>query len=217
MRTARVSLRGARRGLFAAAALLFLALPAGAAAAGAVAQLREFVSGTAAARGEFTQATSRGSGQRVETASGTFAFSRPGRFRWEVRKPFEQLVVSDGERVSFFDRDLNQVTVRRLSGALGASPAAILFGSNDIERAFELREAGSRDGLEWLDAVPRTRDAGFERILIGFRNGLPEGMEVVDAFGGTTRFAFRAIERGARVDPSAFRFVPPKGADVVEQ
>lgn len=196
---------------------LSVTIPLPANATGAIAQLREFAASAASARGEFTQVTLRGSARRPETASGVFAFSRPGRFRWEVRKPYEQLIVSDGDRVWFHDKDLDQVTVRKLSGALGASPAAILFGSNDLERSFELREAGSRDGLEWLDAVPRTRDAGFERILIGFRNGLPEAMEVVDAFGATTRFAFRGIDRGARIDPTAFRFVPPKGADVVEQ
>lgn len=194
-----------------------LALPLQVLAAGAIPQLREFIASTQAARGEFTQTTVRGAAQRAETASGAFAFARPGRFRWEVRKPFEQLVVADGERVYHYDRDLNQVTMRKLSGALEASPAAILFGTGDLERAFVLREAGTRDGLEWLDASPRSRDAGFERILLGFRAGLPEGMEVVDAFGVTTRFSFRAFERGARIDPALFRFVPPKGADLVEQ
>lgn len=198
-------------------ALCALVLPLQAIASGAIPQLREFIVGTQAARGEFSQMTLRGPSQRAESASGVFAFARPGRFRWEVRKPFEQLVVSDGERVYQFDRDLNQVTVRKLAGALDASPAAILFGSGDLDRAFVLKEAGTRDGLDWLDAAPRSRDAGFERILLGFRGGLPEAMEVVDAFGVTTRFTFRAVERGARVEPALFRFVPPKGVDLVEQ
>lgn len=186
-------------------------------AAGAQAQLREFVSGTTVARGEFTQRSSRSAGQRVETASGVFAFSRPGRFRWEVRKPFEQLMVADGERVYFLDRDLNQVTIRRMSGAMGGSPAAILFGSNELERSFTLRDTGPQDGLEWLEATPKSRDAGFEQIRIGFRAGLPEAMEVLDAFGAVTRFTFRALERGVRLDPDTFRFVVPKGADVIQE
>jgi outer membrane lipoprotein carrier protein len=189
----------------------------GRALAGAQAQLREFVNGTSIARGEFTQRSSRSAGQRVETASGVFAFSRPGRFRWEVRKPFEQLMVADGERLYFFDRDLNQVTIRKLSGALGATPAAILFGSNELERAFTVRDTGPQDGLEWLEAVPKSRDAGFEQIRIGFRTGLPEAMEVVDSFGGTTRFTFRGLERGVRLEPETFRFVVPKGADVIQE
>jgi chaperone LolA len=184
---------------------------------GAMAQLQRFVSETRSARGEFTQRTLRSSGQPAESASGAFAFARPGRFRWEVRKPFEQLMVADGERLYFFDKDLNQVTERRLAESLGASPAAILFGANDLQSSFELRDAGERDGLEWLDALPRSKDAGFERIAIGFRAGLPEAMEVLDAFGRTTRFAFRAIERNASIDPQAFRFSVPKGADVIRQ
>ena len=183
----------------------------------ALAQLQRFVSDTRSARGEFSQRTLRGAGQTAESASGTFAFARPGRFRWEVRKPYEQLMVADGERLYFFDKDLNQVTERKLADSLGASPAAILFGANDLQRSFTLTEAGERDGLAWLDALPKTKDAGFERIVIGFRDGLPEAMEVLDAFGRTTRFAFRAIERNPAIDPAAFRFVAPKGADVIRQ
>jgi outer membrane lipoprotein carrier protein len=183
----------------------------------ALSQLQRFVADTRSARGEFSQRTLRGAGQTAESASGTFAFSRPGRFRWEVRKPYEQLMVADGERLYFFDKDLNQVTERKLADSLGASPAAILFGANDLQRSFTLTEAGERDGLAWLDALPKSRDAGFERITIGFRDGLPEAMEVLDAFGRTTRFAFRAIERNPAIDPVAFRFVAPKGADVIRQ
>ena len=192
-------------------------VPARALAQGALAQLREFVQATQSARGEFSQRTLRSGGQSADQASGGFAFARPGRFRWEVRKPFEQLMVADGERLHFYDKDLNQVTVRKLSDSLGASPAAILFGSNDMEASFVLKEAGARDGLEWLDAVPRSKEAGFDRIQIGFRAGLPEAMEVRDAFGRTTLFAFRGIERNPKIDPEAFRFVAPKGADVIRQ
>ena len=183
----------------------------------ALAQLQRFVSDTRSARGEFSQRTLRSAGQPPETASGNFAFARPGRFRWEVLKPYEQLMVADGERLYFFDKDLNQVTERKLADSLGASPAAILFGANDLQRSFTLAEAGARDGLDWLDALPRSKDAGFERIAIGFRAGLPEAMEVLDAFGRTTRFVFRAIERNASIDPAAFRFSAPKGADVIRQ
>lgn len=203
--------------LAAAVLLLSAALPVPSHAAGALAQLHEFVASTRSARGEFTQRTLRASGQVAETASGAFAFARPGKFRWEVKKPYEQLMLADGERLYFLDKDLNQVTVRKLADSLGASPAAILFGSNELERDFTVRETGERDGLEWLDAAPKNRDAGFERILIGFRAGLPEAMEVLDAFGRTTRFAFKAVERNARIDADAFRFVAPKGADVVQQ
>jgi outer membrane lipoprotein carrier protein len=193
---------------------LCVALPplarTGAARASAIDQLRQFASSTQAARGEFTQQQIRSNGRAGETSRGTFAFARPGRFRWEVSAPYEQLVVTDGERLHFYDKDLRQVTVRR------ATPAALLFGSNDLDAAFTLKEAGAADGLEWLEALPRSKESGFERIRIGFRAGLPEAMEVRDAFGQTTRFAFRGIERNPSIDPSQFRFTAPKGVDVVQ-
>jgi outer membrane lipoprotein carrier protein len=188
-------------------------MPAGAAA---IDQLREFAGGTKAARGEFTQQAVRTSGRPAEVSTGSFAFQRPGRFRWEVVRPYEQLIVTDGERMHFYDKDLRQVTVRKLGDSLAATPAAILFGSNDLDASFNLKEAGAADGLEWLEALPRNKESGFESIRIGFRGGLPEAMEVRDAFGQTTRFAFRAIERNPVIDPAMFRFTAPKGVDVVQ-
>ncbi len=175
------------------------------------------MSGTQSARGEFTQRTARAGGARAESGSGAFWFARPGRFRWEVRTPYEQLMLADAQKLYFYDKDLNQVTVRKLADSLGASPAAILFGSDALERNFTLEEAGERDGLDWLDALPKSKDAGFDRILIGFRGGLPQAMEVLDAFGRVTQFTFRNLERNPKLDPELFRFVAPKGADVVQQ
>lgn len=185
--------------------------------AGAIDQLHAFVSDTRAARGEFTQRQVRPGAQAGTTAAGTFAFQRPGRFRWEVRKPFAQTIVADGQRLWMLDADLNQVTVRRISDAPAGTPAAILFGAEDIERSFSLQEAGTRDGMDWLEALPKNRDAGFERIAIGFRDGLPGAMEIRDAFGQTSLLAFRNIERNPRLGADAFRFDPPAGADVIEQ
>lgn len=197
-------------------ALCLVGAAAGTAWAGAIDQLRDFAAGTKSARGEFSQQQLRSSGRAADTASGVFAFSRPGRFRWEVTAPFEQLIVTDGERLHFYDKDLKQVTVRKVGDSISATPAAILFGSNDIDAAFTLRESGVADGVEWLEAVPKAKDAGFERIRIGFRGGMPEAMEVRDAFGQTTRFAFRAIERNPSLDPGLFRFTAPRGVDVVQ-
>lgn len=204
------------RGLLARTAIAAACLAAaGAAQAAAIDQLREFARGTKAARGEFTQQTMR-QGGGGEVARGAFWFSRPGRFRWEVRAPYEQLIVTDGKRLHFYDKDLRQVTVRRVSDAIAATPAAILFGSDDLEKSFELKELGERAGLEWLEALPRGGDAGFERIAIGMRGGLPGAMEVRDSFGQTTRFEFRGIERNPGLDLKLFEFTVPDGVDVVE-
>jgi len=197
--------------------------------ASGIAQLRVFVEGTRAAHGEFTQRTTRTDGpsgrseqgrseqgrpeqSRSEvprTVSGRFAFARPGRFRWEVTRHDDQLIVSDGKQVWFHDRDLDQVSVRPLGDSIGSSPAAILFGSDAIEREFAVREMGLREGAAWIEATPHRKDAGFERIAIGLRQGLPVAMEIRDAFGQLTRLSFESVRRDAQPDLSQFRFVAP--------
>ena len=95
-------------------------------------------------------------------------FVRPGKFRWEYDKPYEQTIVGDGAKLWIYDKDLNQVTVRKLDAALGSSPAALLAGSNEIEKAYDITSLGSQDGLDWLQAIPKSKDTTFERIKLGF-------------------------------------------------
>jgi outer membrane lipoprotein carrier protein len=192
---------------------------AGAAQASALEQFKSFVSGTKAARGEFTQQQVRkpANGKVAPVSSGTFLFARPGKFIWTYQKPYEQLLQSDGDQLYIYDKDLNQVTVKKLGNALGSSPAAILFGSNDLEKNFTLSEAGTRNGLEWLNAVPKNKDTAFEQISIGLRNGVPEAMELKDAFGQTSMLSFKNFQRNPPLAPQQFKFDIPKGADVSNQ
>ena len=196
--------------------LLFLvAFAAASAQASSLEQFKGFVSGTQSARAAFEQKVYDKGGKLTQEAKGSFVFQRPGRFRWVYDKPADQVIVGDGERVWIYDRELNQVTVRKLSQALGSTPAALLAGSSDVAKAFELSDAGRRDGLEWLQALPRDREAGFERVRIGFGADGLQAMELIDHFGQTTVLRFSKLVRNPKVDPKEFRFDPPKGADVL--
>jgi len=204
------------------AAALLIALVPVFAHAGALDQFKSFVAGTRSAKGEFTQrlVKSDGSGSDVKVSTpstGTFLFARPGKFIWQYQKPYEQLLQADGDKLYIYDKDLNQVTVRKLGDALGSSPAAILFGSNDLEQNFTLKEAGSKDGLEWLEATPKARDTTFERIGIGLKDGVPQAMELRDSFGQVSLLGFSRFEKNPPLTPQQFKFVVPKGADVFDQ
>ena len=196
--------------------LLFAFLP-GAAGASNVEALKGLLEQTTTARARFAQMVLDKNLKMLQQATGTMQFSRPGKFRWEYDKPYEQVIVSDGSRVWLYDKDLNQVTVRRLDRALGSSPAALLAGSNEIEKSYRLSSLGNQDGLDWLEAVPRTQDTAFERIRLGFGKLGLEAMELRDQFGQITVITFSTIERNARLPAEAFRFSPPKGADVISE
>ena len=196
-------------------ALLFLLCFSTAVQASAMDRFKTFVRNTQSARADFEQKVHDRGGKLTQESKGSFVFQRPGLFRWTYAKPVDQVIVGDGERVWIHDRDLNQVTVRKLSNALGSTPAALLAGSADIEKAFELSDAGTKDGLEWLAAKPREREAGFERVRMGFDESGLRAMELLDHFGQTTRLSFSNLQRNPKVDKSEVRFEPPKGSDVL--
>ena len=194
--------------------LAALLLPLGAGASGLDA-LHSFIAATSSAQGAFVQKVYDSKHKLTQEASGTLAFLRPGRFRWTYAKPSAQLIVGDGAKVWVYDADLNQVTVRRLDRALGSTPAALLAGSKEIERAFNLSDQGEKDGLEWVEAKPRDKDSNFETIRMGFGSSGLEVMELADSFGQTTVLKFNALRRNPKLDAALFKFVPPKGADVI--
>ncbi|HEY6862346.1 MAG TPA: outer membrane lipoprotein chaperone LolA [Burkholderiales bacterium] len=196
------------------AALVALAL-APVACASSLDRFSDFLKGTQSARGGFTQQIRDRSGRVVQESRGTLAFQRPGKFRWVYEKPYPQVIVGDGRKVWIYDEDLNQVTVKRLDKALGSTPAALLAGSNDVAKAFDLSDAGRKDGLEWVAARPRDKEASFERIRIGFGASGLAAMELSDSFGQTTVLRFHSLQRNPKLDASQFRFSPPKGADVI--
>ena len=191
-----------------------LLLPALACAAG-VERFQAYLRSTQTASADFEQQVFDREKKLVQRSRGSFTLQRPGRFRWSYAQPYAQLIVGDGKRVWIYDEDLNQVTVRAMARALGSTPAALLAGAADVERAFELTDAGQRDGLEWVEAKPREREAGFERIRLGLGTAGVQAMELFDHFGQTTVLRFSNMARNPKVDPDAFRFVPPKGADVL--
>ncbi len=196
--------------------LLLASLGVPPAFAGGLDDFLAFNSATKSATARFEQQVFDRGGKTVERAEGTFAFARPGKFRWTYDKPHKQVLVGDGTRLWIHDPDLNQVTVKRMEGAISSTPAALLAGKDDITKLFTLKDAGSADGLAWVEASPKSQDTGFERVRLGLKGKALAAMELHDQLGGRTLLRFVDLKANAAVAPQTFVFVAPKGADVIE-
>jgi len=184
--------------------------------ASAINSLKNFIQDTRTVRATFLQTVLDKNARVVQRGGGTMQFERPGKFRWVYKKPYEQLIVGDGSRIWFYDRDLNQATVRKLDLAIGSSPAALLAGSSDIETNFDLSEIGLQGDTEWLEARPKGKEGTFEWVRLGFTpEGLLKAMELRDNFGQTTVLTFSQLEQNPRLASDLFKFSPPEGADVI--
>lgn len=184
-------------------------------------RVHAFVAGTQTFKATFTQTIvpkagkADGSGRKKQVSSGSVLLSRPGKFRWTVDKPYPQLMVGDGQKVWLYDPDLRQVTVRKMGETLTGTPAALLAGDNAIEKGFELSDGGNRDGIDWVLAVPRGKDASFSRIQLGFKGSVLHAMEMHDNFGQVTNIVFSGQERNPAIAAAQFKFTAPAGVDVV--
>lgn len=177
-------------------------------------QLSDFVKNIKSATGQFAQQSS-GASQNKGTQSGNFSFERPGRFVWDITKPYEQKVVSDGQKVYQYDPDLAQVTIRNIQDSVGASPASILFGNNDLDDNFTVKVLPESDGMVWLRATPKVADQGMSYMDIAFANNLPAELRIRDSFGQTTTIKLRNFKANVQIPASEFSFTAPEGVDVV--
>lgn len=193
-----------------------LGLAAFAARADAVDTLREFVREVKSGQAAFTQTVTSTDGARKKVSSGQFEFARPNRFRFTYTKPFEQVIVADGQKVWIYDADLNQASSRRIAQALGATPAALLAGGS-LDEEFVLAPQPPRDGLDWALATPKAKDGPFQSMRVGFRGKELAAVEITDSFGQLSLLQFSGYQANTPVVAERFRFVPPAGADVIEQ
>jgi len=189
---------------------------AGAARADAVDSLRAFIRDVKTGQASFVQTVTSPDGARKKTSSGEFEFSRPNRFRFAYAKPFEQLMVADGQKVWIYDADLNQASSRKLTQALGATPAAVLAGTS-LEPEFKLANLPSAQGLDWASATPRAPGASFQEMRVGFRGKELVAIEITDSFGQRSRLDFSRFVANGLLPDARFQFKAPAGADVVEQ
>jgi outer membrane lipoprotein carrier protein len=180
-----------------------------------VTSLRDFFNNTNTMRAQFNQVVKDKQGRKEQEVEGTMQLQRPNKFRWDYKKPYEQQIVSDGKDVFLYDTELQQVTIRELSKTLGSSPAAMLAGGENVEKSFTLKNAVRKDGLTWVLALPKNKDSGFDRVLLGFKAEKLRKMELYDSFNHITHITFSEVERNPVLQDSTFLFTPPKGVDVV--
>jgi outer membrane lipoprotein carrier protein len=204
-------------------ALLVFALPAGAGEAPRVTALDRFLDGLTTWKADFTQTVVDGRSRKIGEGRGRLLISRPGRFRWELAPKggpeSGQLLVADGRNLWFFDRDLDQVTVKPMTEALSQSPAMLLSGSGDVRNAFDVKaEGASKEGprdAEWVAVTPRGNEGDFKVARLEFRGADLASMELQDRLGQRTTIEFSAPVRNGPLSPDDLRFVPPPGVDVI--
>jgi len=186
--------------------------------------LENFVKTAKSGRADFTQVVTApardGQAPRSKTSTGTFEFSRPNRFRFTYKKPFEQVIVADGQTLWLHDVDLNQVTARKQAAVLGTTPAALVAASPDLgalQKDFALQAAPDKDGLQWVQATPRGKDGQVQSVRVGFKGNDLAALEILDSFGQRSVMSFSNMQLNAALGAEVFSFKPPAGADVVRQ
>lgn len=182
-----------------------------------VQRLKSFLAKASTLQADFIQVQIDEKGNQGKRSNGVFYLQRPGKFRWNYEKPYHQEIVSGAGKVWFYDKDLEQVTAKKLNDAIGSTPALLLTGEVPLEKNFTIENQSDEEGIAMLKLIPKTEESGFKYVQIGLENGLLIGMELSDNFGQLTRIYFNNLKTGLKLDPALFTFKPPAGVDVFEE
>jgi len=184
------------------------------AAGPARAKLDAFAKGVNAISADFEQQVHDPNGGGKDS-HGTLALKAPRQFRWEVTKPYKQLIVADGEKVWIYDPDLEQVTVRAQGTEEARSPLTVLTDLSQLDHDFTTNEQGERDGLSWLRLKSKDKEPQFAYCDLGLDTQGLARMRFEDTLGNDTEIRFSNWQRNPKLAADAFKFTPPKGVDVI--
>jgi outer membrane lipoprotein carrier protein len=179
-----------------------------------VKQLQAFLKSSTSLTADFKQVLINEAGDPYQTSYGIFYLQRPGKFRWDYLKPFQQQIVSTSGKVWFYDTDLEQVTVKKLDESVGSTPALLLSGNISLDDNFTMQDQGVDGDMQWIKLLPKNQESSFKYILIGLNKGTLGGMELSDNFGQLTRIYFSKVILNPPIKSSIFEFEAPKGVDV---
>ncbi|WLD65152.1 MULTISPECIES: outer membrane lipoprotein chaperone LolA [Pseudomonas] len=165
----------------------------------------------------FSQLTLDAGGTRLQETAGEMAVQRPGLFYWHTEGKAEQTIVSDGKKVTLWDPDLEQATIKRLDPRLSQTPALLLSGDvSEINKSFDITSKQTSNVIEFT-LKPKSKDTLFDSLNLSFGNGMINNMRLIDSVGQRTDILFSGVKANQPVPASKFKFDIPKGADVIQE
>ena len=165
----------------------------------------------------FSQLTLDGGGTQLQETAGEMAVQRPGLFFWKTDAPNEQTIVSDGKKVTLWDPDLEQATIKTLDPRLSQTPALLLSGDvSQISESFEITSKQQSNVIDFT-LKPKSKDTLFDSLRLSFRNGVINDMQLIDSVGQRTNILFTGVKANESVPAKTFKFDIPKGADVIQE
>lgn len=147
---------------------------------------------------------------------GNVTIKRPGRMLWEYTEPEKKVFVSDGRQIFFYVPADKQVFRRDQPGDKGVA-LALLSGQAALLTQFNVAVERSAQGRARLKLVPKKTDPEVEEVYLETdEENRISAIDVKDTQGNESRFTFEEIRENVGVKDAVFRFVVPKGVEVIE-
>lgn len=139
--------------------------------------------------------------------SGELEIARPGMFRWQYLKPYQQLFISNGNGVWLYEPDLMQA--QWLDGLEAVDPVAMRLLNGQV-RNDEVHLLGISEDKKTY----HLRIGATQELWLTLSDGMPRWIESRDPLGNSNRITLTQIKK-QQPDKARFHFDVPEGVDVI--
>lgn len=162
---------------------------------------------------DFDQTVRSSKGKEIQKGSGKFQVKRPNLFRMDTKSPQENLIVSDGKDLWFYDPFVSQVTVNTVQDAVNNTPFVLLTSSDKNHwNQYDVTQNADTFVLK-----PKSKKSNLKQFDVRIdSNGLLKGFSTIERDGQSNLYVLRNITTGG-VSSDLFKFSVPKGAELDDQ
>ncbi len=185
------------------------------------ARIQSFYEKTQSFAGEFEQEVHWRRGAEVRLSKGKVYFKKPGLMRWEYIWPEKLLIVVDRLNVYVYSPQDKQVMIFPTGKALSPKVTlGFMTGKGNLLKDFRFLSCEKRpSGEVVLTVVPKVESPQVAKLALVAEpeTGAIKEIWFWDQLGNLTKIRFFKVKRNLQLDPSLFRFTPPKGVEIVRE
>ena len=180
-------------------------------------ELTDYLNNLHTLEASFSQSVFTDNNVVKQKSKGLIVVKSPNQFYLEYNDPFKLVYVADGKKLWSYDEDLEQIVVKEQGDILVNSPAMLLGNPKDLTQSYSIEKTGESEGWLWFVLTPKKQSNNFESVSLAFADNDLKAMEMRDNFGQTTRLEFIKVKKNPSLAKNRFKFIPPKGVDIIGQ
>jgi outer membrane lipoprotein carrier protein len=179
--------------------------------------INDYLNGIDTLKAGFKQTIFSSSNEAIDYSEGLIWLKKPGQILWEFQRPNIKKIILNGESISIYDANLNQLLIVPYTDQYQSSLASILINNDNLETFYEIHSKINDGELYTVTLFQKKNDSLFTKIEITIFEMLIHKIELWDSSEQSISIVLENTEMNISLSDASFKFIPPKGVDIIDQ